>query len=78
MRTTLNLDEQLLTSARHLAIEEQVPLARVIENALREFLVKSRVKRETIRLITAGGSGVKPGVDLDNGRSLLEIMDSPV
>ena len=28
MRTTLNLDDQLLDAARHLAIEENIPLAR--------------------------------------------------
>jgi len=75
MRTTLNLDDQLLISAKHRALEEKVSLARVIESALRESLAKPRAVRETIRLITASGSGVKPGVDLDNGRSLLDIMD---
>lgn len=77
MRTTLNLDDQLLIYAKHQAVEEGVSLAQVIENALRESLAKPRTKRETIRLITASGPGVKPGVDLDNGRSLLDIMDDP-
>lgn len=75
MRTTVNLDEQLLIAARHRAVEESVSLARVIENALRESLAKPRAVRETIRLITVSGPGVKPGVDLDNGRSLRQIMD---
>ncbi|HRD87690.1 MAG TPA: DUF2191 domain-containing protein, partial [Accumulibacter sp.] len=77
MRTTVNLDEQLLIAARHRAVEESVSLARVIENALRESLAKQRATRETVRLITASGPGVKPGVDLDNGRSLRQIMDDP-
>lgn len=77
MRTTLNLDDQLLISAKHRALEENVSLARVIESALRESLAKPRAMRETIRLITASGPGVKPGVDLDSGRSLLDIMDDP-
>lgn len=77
MRTTLNLDDQLLIYARHQAVEEQISLAHLIENALRESLAKPRAKRETIRLITASGPGVKPGVDLDNGRSLLDIMENP-
>ena len=77
MRTTLNLDDQLLISAKHRAVEESVSLAQVIENALRESLAKPMAKRETIRLITASGPGGKPGVDLDNGRSLLDIMDDP-
>lgn len=77
MRTTLNLDDHLLISAKHRAVEENVSLACVIESALREFLAKPRAMRETIQLITASGPGVKPGVDLDNGRSLLDIMDDP-
>ena len=77
MRTTLNLDDQLLISAKHRALEENVSLARVIESALRESLTKPRALQETIRLITASGPGVKPGVDLDNGRSLLDIMVDP-
>ncbi|RDE52104.1 MAG: DUF2191 domain-containing protein [Candidatus Accumulibacter meliphilus] len=77
MRTTFNLDEQLLIAARHRAVEESVSLARVIENALRESIAEPRAMRETIQLITASGPGVKPGVDLDNGRSLRQIMDDP-
>jgi hypothetical protein len=77
MRTTLNLDDQLLLSAKHRALEENVSLAHLIESALRESLAKPRALRETIRLITASGPGVKPGVDLDNGRSLLDIMVDP-
>jgi len=77
MRTTVNLDEQLLIAARLRAVEESVSLARVIENALRESLAKPRAMRETIRLITVSGPGVKPGVDLDNGRSLRQIMADP-
>jgi len=77
MRTTLNLDEQLLVAAKHRAVEQQVSLACVIENALRESLAKPQAKRKRIRLVTASGVGVKPGVDLDNGRSLAEIMDDP-
>ena len=34
MRTTLNLDDHLLISAKHRAVEESVSLACVIENAI--------------------------------------------
>jgi hypothetical protein len=77
MRTTLNLDDQLLIAAKHRAVEENVSLARVIENALRDTFAKPMALRETIRLITACGPGVKPGVDLDHTQSLQEIMDDP-
>jgi hypothetical protein len=74
MRTTLNLDEALLVSAKHRALEERVPLSQVVENALRAALSKPRVECRPVRLVTAGGSGLKPGVDLDDGRSLLDLM----
>ena len=78
MRTTLNIEENLLNSAKHRAIEEKISLVRLIENALRESLSKPRVKKSgAIQLITASGAGVKPGVGLDNGRLLLDIMDDP-
>lgn len=77
MRTTVNLDDHLLSAAKHRAVEENISLARVIESALRESLARPRPKSEKIWLITASGPGVKPGVDLDNGRSLLHIMDDP-
>lgn len=77
MRTTLNLDDHLLMAAKHRAIEERVSLVCVIENALRESLAKPKVLGKKVSLVTVSGAGVKPGIDLDNGRSLLEIMDNP-
>ncbi len=75
MRTTLNLDDQLIDAAKHRAIENRVSLACVIENALRESFSKPLVSHEMIRLVTASGVGVKHGVNLDDSRTLLEIMD---
>jgi len=75
MRTTLNIDDQLLDYAKHRAVEEKIPLTRVIEKALRESLSKPMEKRKTVHLITVSGAGVRSGVDLDSGRSLLGIMD---
>ncbi len=75
MRTTLNLDDQLLDYARHRAVEERVSLAQVIESALRESLSKPKATQETMRLITASGTGVKHGIGLDDGAALLDIMD---
>lgn len=75
MRTTLNLDDQLLISAKHRALEENVPLSQLVENALREALAKPRAVSTPVHLVTVSGYGVKPGVDLDNTASLLDIMD---
>jgi len=77
MRTTINIDDQLLLSAKHRAVERGVSLASIIEEALRQSLAQpvQAQERKPIRLITASGSGVKPGVDSDNGRALLDLMD---
>jgi len=77
MRTTLNLDDQLLIAVKQRALEEKVPISRVVEDALRKSLARPLAGRKRTRLVTAQGSGVKHGVDLDNGCSLLDIMDDP-
>ncbi len=77
MRTTLSIDDQLLNLAKHQAVEQGISLSAVIENLLRQSLLKPGVERKAVHLVTAAGSGVKPGVDLDNGGSLIDIMDDP-
>ena len=77
MRTTLNIDDQLLKMAKHQAVEKGISLSDVIETALRQFVQEPRLKSHVIRLVTAAGSGTKPGVDLNNSQSLLDIMDEP-
>ncbi len=76
MRATLNLDDQLFIAAKHWALEQKIPVSQVIENALRKSLSASKTERKPIRLVTASGLGLKHGVDLDSGSSLLDIMDN--
>ena len=75
MRTTLNIDEQILKIAKHRAMEQGVTLTQVVENALRDAIFKKEGGTEEIQLITVNGPGVKPGIDLDHTSSLLDIMD---
>lgn len=77
MRTTINLDDQLLKQAKAQAAASGMTLGRLIENALRESLVRRETleKRGRVRLITMQGTGTRPGIDLDNSQSLLEIME---
>jgi Arc/MetJ family transcription regulator len=55
MRTTINVDDQLLASAKLRAGEQGTTLSGFIENALRETLSVSirRMEQQPIRLITA-------------------------
>ena len=75
MRTTLNIDDQILSMAKHRAIEQGVPLTRIVENALRDVFLKTEENSTEIQLLTAKGPGVKPGIDLDHTSSLLDVMD---
>jgi hypothetical protein len=77
MRTTIRLDEQLLREAKRLALDTGRTLTAVIEDALRESLVRRRTTapREPVRLRTYAGRGPRPGVDLDDSAALRELMD---
>jgi hypothetical protein len=78
MRTTIRLDERLLVEAKKYAAESGRTLTAVLADALRETLGRRRTpgKRRLVRLRTVKGSGVRPGVDLDDTASLLEHMES--
>jgi len=79
MRTTIRIDEELLREAKQLAARSGKSLTALIEDALRESLAHQRrtEPRETVHLITAGGNGLLPGVDLDDSAGLLDVMDTP-
>ena len=77
MRTTINVDDQLLQQAKARAATLGVTLGQLIEDALRESLMRREnvERRARVRLITMQGTGTRPGIDLDNGHALLEIME---
>lgn len=77
MRTTIRLDEQLLTEVKQLAAQRGGTLTAVIEDALREMLARQRkmAERRPVYLTTVEGEGILPGVDLDDSASLLDLMD---
>ena len=78
MRTTIRIEEELLAEAKKHAAESGQTLTAVLADALRETLARRRApsKRKPVRLRTMKGNGVRPGVDLDDTASLLELMES--
>jgi len=78
MRTTVRLDERLLAEVKKYAAESGRTLTAVLADALRETLARrgARGKRKPVRLRTAKGNGLRPGVDLDDTASLLDFMES--
>ena len=77
MRTTIRLDDRLLTEAKRLALESGRTLTAVIEDALRELVMRREEaqKVKKIRLVSDGGNGLRPGVCLDDNASLRDIVE---
>lgn len=77
MRTTLRIDDALLTTYKEIAAKSGKTLGEVIEEALRESLVRRREmeERPQVRLTTVGGTGLLPGVDITDNAALLDLME---
>lgn len=82
MRTTVNIDDDLLVEAKEWAGRSGRTLGAVIEDALREVLARRGVKdRGPVRLTTFDGGpngGLAPGIDLDDSASLWDLTDKPL
>jgi hypothetical protein len=78
MRTTIRLDDQLLTEVKQLAAQTGQTMTAIVEEALRQMLANRQqmAQRPRVELITVSGNGLQPGVDLDDSAALLELMDN--
>lgn len=75
MRTTLQLDDDLVVAAKTRAVQSGRTLSQVIEDALRRTLVSSgNEPRVSVRIPTTPGAP-RPGVDLDDSAGLRDLMD---
>ncbi len=77
MRTTIQLDDQVLKEFKAIASATGRTLGSVIEEALREKLARRRSAEaeDPIELPVFKGDGLQPGVDLDDSSSLLDLME---
>ena len=77
MRTTLTIDDHLLSEAKAVAARTHSSIGSVFEDALRQMLARSDDPRSTtgsVSLPTDGGSGLQPGVDLENKAQIAELL----
>ncbi len=80
MRTTIDLDDDLLRRAKEFAARHRRTLTSLVEDALAELLGRARPGPAggSIRLKTSSRPpGTCPGVDLDRTTDLLDLMDRP-
>lgn len=77
MRTTVSLDDRLGEAVKAAAAREGLSLSAFVARVLRDALIKSERPPEPkpFRLITAGGDGPAPGVNLDRTNELLTEDD---
>jgi hypothetical protein len=75
MRTTVNIDDHLLEQARALALHSRRPLGDVVDDALRLLMARNPEQDRSVTLPTFGGSGLQPGVDLEDKAALLALLD---
>lgn len=79
MRTTLDLQDQLLIRAKQRAAETHRTLTAVVEDALRMALAPpKKEKAKPFKVITYGGGGVAPGFDWDKPLASLRELEGPL
>lgn len=75
MRTTITIDEHLLDEVRRRAAELGRTVSQVIEDGVRESLLRSADDAgPPFRVRTFRGGGTQPGVDLADNAALLDLM----
>lgn len=77
MRTTIRIDDTLLTEMKIQAARSGKTLAAFIEDALRAELARRAEHRATLapELPVSRGGRLQPGVDLDDSAALLDLME---
>jgi len=80
MKTTLNLDDELLAQAKSRAALERKSLTRLIEEGLSLRLrgagARTGAKRARGLPVFTRGTGMRPGIDPASNRSMLDAADA--
>ena len=80
MRTTVDVDADLLLQAKRLGLEGERSLSRVIEDALRSYLAQraaAPARTPASFPVFDGRPGLAPGVVLEDKQALLDLLDLP-
>ena len=77
MRTTITLDERLLSQLKHRAAESGTSVSRLVEQAVRLFIRSPRTPtaRQTFELVTFGAGGRFSRHNIDKASGLVEADD---
>ncbi|MYD92709.1 MAG: CopG family transcriptional regulator [Chloroflexi bacterium] len=76
MKTTLNLNDQVLRQAKQRAARDGITLTRFVEDALRARLAGTGRRRSPFRLQLETVTGdAPPNVDIDDQNALYAVID---
>ncbi len=76
MKTTLDLDDDLILAIKRRALDQGTTMTAIIEDALRKHLSPKPKPEKPFKLKLKPVRGkLRPGVDLDSRDSLYEIME---
>ena len=76
MRTTIEINDELMRQAKRLATDENIPLRQVVDRALRQLIGSRRVSRKKFKLRWSIESGrLQPGVRIEDRDALFDVMD---
>jgi Family of unknown function (DUF6364) len=76
MKTTLDLNDTLLTQAKTLAAQQRTSLTRLIEEGLQLRLRAQQAQGKPVRLpVYRGRGGLAPGLDGLSNKALLDAVD---
>ena len=76
-RTTLALDDNLFRDLKARAAREGIPLGRLVNDLLHQAQARAPRPVRRVKWLTFRGQGVRPGVDINNRRSLYDVLDPP-
>lgn len=76
MKTTLDLNDALLTRAKALAAQQRTSLTRLIEEGLQLRLSAQRARSKPVRLpVYRGEGGLVSGLDGTSNKAMLDAAD---
>ena len=77
MKPVVQVDPKVFAEAQRLAEERGVSVETIVEQAVSDLAARTRRSTDPVRreLPTFGGTGVRPGVNLDRTSELLDLME---
>ncbi len=75
MRTTLQLDDDLISEAKATAARTKRTLSHVIEDALRQAASTRSTRPQVPVSVPTVPGALRPGIDLNDSAGLLEFME---